>query len=145
MTLRPCHDERGSIPVETLIVLPVLVMFVLLLILGGRYAIAHTAVESAAADAARSASLARTASDARNSAHATATGTLSNQSVPCRDTIVTVNTAGFNVPVGTPAEVSATVTCQLNLSGLAGLPGGLPDVRIDATMTSPLDTFRGRR
>ena len=142
---RPRDGERGSIPVETLIVLPVLIALILLLILAGRFALARTAVESAAADAARSASIARTATDARSSATTTAAGTLSNHGVPCRRSDVTVSTAGFSVPVGTPAQVAATVTCDVDLSGLAGLPGGLPQVRVEATMTSPLDTYRGRR
>ena len=65
--------------------------------------------------------------------------------MPCRETRVAVDTAGFNVPVGTPATVSVTVSCDVDVSGLAGLPGGLPNYRAEYSMTSPLDTFRGRR
>ena len=45
-------------------------------------------------------------------------------------------------PVGTPASVAATVSCTVELSELA-LPG-LPDRVVSATVTSPLDVFRGR-
>lgn len=137
-------DERGSIPVETVIVVPALTLFLLLIVAAGRLALAHTAVESAAADAARSASLARTSGEAHRNASSIATSTLTNQGVPCRQTNVAVNTAGFNVPVGLPADVSATVSCDVDMSGLTGLPG-LPSYRVQATMTSPLDTYRGRR
>jgi hypothetical protein len=45
--------------------------------------------------------------------------------------------------VGTPASVTATVTCVVNLSDVA-IPG-LPGTRtITATMSSPLDTYRER-
>lgn len=142
---RHLADERGSIPVETVILVPAIAMFLLLLILAGRVALAQTAVESAAADAARSASIARSADEARTAAAKTAASSLANQQVPCRETRVAVDTAGFNVPVGTPATVSVTVSCDVDVSGLAGLPGGLPNYRAEYSMTSPLDTFRGRR
>ena len=144
MTRYSHESERGSIPVETVIVIPVLALFMLLLILGGRVAIARTAVESAAADAARSASIARTGGEARTFATRTAASSLTNQGVPCSRTNVAVDTAGFGTPVGAPGWVAVTVTCDVDVSGLAGLPG-LPSFGVDATMTSPLDTFRGRR
>ena len=54
-----------------------------------------------------------------------------------------MDTSGFASPVGPPANVTATVTCVVNLSDVA-VPG-LPGTRtITATMTSPLDTFRER-
>jgi len=141
---RHLSDERGSIPVETVIVVPALAAFMLLLVLAGRVAIAHNAVGSAAADAARAASIARTASEARSAAADRASSSLTSEGVPCTRTDVSVNTGGFSKPVGSPATVAVTVTCDVNLSGLSGLPG-LPNFRVDATMTSPLDTFRGRR
>ena len=52
-------------------------------------------------------------------------------------------TTGFATPVGTPATVSATVTCVVELSDLA-LPG-VPGTRtVTVTVTSPLDTYRER-
>ncbi len=142
---RHLADDRGSIPVETVILVPAIAMFLLVLILAGRIALARTAVESAAADAARSASIARTPSEARSAAARTAASSLANQQVPCRRTSVAVDTSGFNIPVGAPASVSVTVACDVDVSGLAGLPGGLPNYRAEYSMTSPLDTFRGRR
>jgi len=45
--------------------------------------------------------------------------------------------------VGTPAKISATVTCDVNLSDLF-LPGVPGSKAITATMSSPLDTYRER-
>ena len=145
MTRPKLHDERGSIPVETVIVVPALALFLLLIILGGRVAIARNAVEAAAADAARSASIARTAPAAHRSAAQRAASSLKNQAVTCSHTNVVVDVGGFSVPVGVAASVAVTVVCDVNvadLSGMAGLPG---TVRVESTMSSPLDTFRGRR
>jgi hypothetical protein len=51
-------------------------------------------------------------------------------------TTVTVDTAGFAAPVGTPATVTATVRCVVNLADLA-VPG-VPGTRtVTATATSP--------
>ena len=58
-------------------------------------------------------------------------------------TTVTLDTAAFAAPVGTPGQVSATVTCALRLDDL-GLPGVTGTKTITATMSSPLDTYRGR-
>jgi hypothetical protein len=48
------------------------------------------------------------------------------------------------VPVGQPASVGATVTCQLNLGALLGLPGVPAGMSISQTVRSPLDTYRER-
>jgi hypothetical protein len=57
-------------------------------------------------------------------------------------TQVTLDTTGFAAPVGTPASVGATVTCQVDIAGLLpGLPGSMS---ITATVRSPLDTYRER-
>ncbi len=143
MTGRSKRPERGSAVIETVIGVPAFGLFIALIIFAGRVAIAHQAVETAAADAARAASIARTQDQARTRAAASAATTLHDQSVTCVSTRVTVDTTGFTNPVGTPASVSATVTCVVELSDLA-LPG-LPGTRtVTVTVTSPLDTYRER-
>jgi len=52
--------ERGSATVEAVIGVPAFLLLLGLLIVGGRVAIAHQVVQSAASDAARAASIART-------------------------------------------------------------------------------------
>ena len=139
--LRP--DERGSVSVEAAIGLPAFLLFVGLIIFGGRTATTQEAVESAAADAARSASIARSRSDANHQAEEAAQTSLANQQIHCLTVNVDVNTDGFTAPVGQPASVAVTVECRLDLSDLSvpGVPGSR---LIRATMTSPLDTWRER-
>lgn len=142
--MRPLRrDERGSAAIEAAIGVPAFLLFVALIIGAGRVAIARQAVEAAAAEAARSASIERTQSAAARAAADAAAATLSNQQLQCLSTVVAVDTSGFAVPVGTPASVSATVTCVVNLGDISvpGLPGSLT---ISETVSSPLDTYRGR-
>ncbi len=136
--------ERGSAALEAAIGLPAFLLFVGLIIFAGRVAIATQAVDSAATQAARTASIARTATDAGATARSAATSSLTSQQVNCVSTAVTVDTAGFAAPVGTPATVTATVRCVVNLADLA-VPG-VPGTRtVTATSTSPVDTFRERQ
>lgn len=137
-------SERGSAALEAAIGLPAFLLFVGLIIFAGRVAIATQAVDSAATQAARTASIARTATDAGATARSAATSSLTSQQVNCVSTAVTVDTAGFAAPVGTPATVTATVRCVVNLADLA-VPG-VPGTRtVTATASSPVDTFRERQ
>jgi Flp pilus assembly protein TadG len=137
------RDDRGSASIEAAVGIPAFVLFVGLIIVGGRTASTHQAVESAAADAARSASIARTSNTANESAKAAAQASLTNQGIECLNIKVTVDTSQFARPVGETATVSASVECRLDLADLS-IPG-VPGSRIiSATMSSPLDSFRER-
>jgi Flp pilus assembly protein TadG len=136
-------SERGSAVIEAVIGVPAFMLFVALIIFAGRVAIAHQGVQSAAADAARSASIARTQGAAQTAGETAAATSLANQHVNCTVSTVSVDTTGFASPVGTPATINATVTCHVNLSDL--LPGVPGSKAITATMSSPLDTYRERR
>lgn len=138
------RDERGSAAVEITLVAPVLVAFILVVIFGGRLALARQAVQSAAFDAARAASLARSQSEARTAAAKTANATLANQQLPCATTQLTADTTGFAKPVGTPASVTVRLVCDVGAGDL-GLPGIAATVPVDAEATSPLDSFRERK
>jgi Flp pilus assembly protein TadG len=137
------RDERGSAAVEAAIGVPAFVLLVGLIIFGGRTATTHSAVESAAADAARSASIARTASEARSDAKTAAQASLANQDIHCLNVTVSVNVSDFVKPAGQTGSVTATVECLLDLADLSvpGVPGGR---LIKATVSSPLDTWRER-
>lgn len=135
--------ERGSAAIEIVLLVPALMLLLLFAVAGGRVAMAHGSVQQAAADAARAASIARTASSAHATAVSAASATLANQGLTCTSMTVSLDTSGFARPVGTPASVGATVSCTVALADLA-VPG-LPDTRlVTATVTSPLDTYRGR-
>ncbi|MBO1756467.1 TadE family protein [Allobranchiibius sp. CTAmp26] len=135
--------DEGSAAIEAAIGVPAFMLFVLLVIFGGRVALAHEAVQSAAADAARSASLARTPGQAQHDGTSRAAMSLSAQSVHCVSQEVSVDTSGFAAPVGTPATVTAKVRCTVDLSDVSvpGVPGSMT---ITETTTSPLDTYRQR-
>lgn len=134
--------ERGAAVIEVVILVPALGLILGLIIAGGRVALAHQAVEAAAAEGARAASIARTQAAAGSSAQAAAQSSLQAQSTRCLTTSTQVDTSGFARPVGTPASVQATVTCRLDLAGLLpGLPGAM---NITASVASPLDTYRER-
>ena len=142
VTSRGARDG-GNAAVELAPVAFVLIMFLGLLITAGRITLATLAVGDAARDAARQASIARSPQEASAAAVASARAALSADHLDCAPQVAT-GTAGFGVPVGQPASVTATVTCTVSLAGLAGLPG-IPGSRtITATFTSPLDEFRGR-
>lgn len=135
--------EHGSAAIEAVIVVPAFVLFVAMIIVGGRIAVAHQAVAQAAAQAARAASIARTQPAADTDGLASATATLTSQGLHCLTRQVSLDTSGFARPVGTPATITATVSCRIDLSdaALPGVPGALT---ITETMTSPLDTYRER-
>ena len=141
MTSHRVLDERGSAAIEAAIGVPAFVLFLGLLIYGGRTVLTHQALESAAADAARAASIARTPAAAKTQADQAAIASLTNQHLPCRATTVTVDTIGLFKPAGTPGAVTVTVSCTLSLADLSvpGVPGSR---LLTATMSSPIDTFR---
>lgn len=143
MTRSSSRDERGSASVEAAVGVPAFVLFVGLIIFGGRTATTYQSVETAAAYAARAASIERTAGSAKTNAVSAATTSLSNQGVHCLDVDVTVDASQFSRTVGETATVSVTVHCRLDLSDLSvpGVPGSR---LIEATMTSPIDTWRER-
>ena len=135
--------DGGSVTLELAILTPALLMLLGLVVVAGRIEVASAAVDQASAAAAREASLARTPSAARAAATRAATANLAAQNLHCTDVRVTVDTAGFAVPVGSPAQVTARVTCTLSTGDLS-VPG-MPGTRtISASSQSSLDTYRGR-
>jgi Flp pilus assembly protein TadG len=137
-------DDRGSAAIEAAILAPPLLVLIGLAILGGRIQIAGGAIEAAAHDAARAASIARTAGQAQTDAYTAASATLSQQGLHCAGPPqVDVDTDGFTIPVGQPATVAVRVTCVVDFSDLVadGMPGSRT---LSATFVSVLDTFRTR-
>ena len=141
---RPLTGDHGNAPLEfTIIAVPALCLAALILV-GGRIALASDAVQAAASEAARAASISRSAGEAQAAAAAGASAILSNRDLFCETRAVTVDTTGFSLPVGTPAQVQATVRCDVAFTTLTFIPGVPGTKTITATMTSPLDTYRDR-
>lgn len=134
--------ERGSAVVEAVIGVPAFLLVLGLILLAGRVTLMQQTVQTIAADAARAASIARSAGEAQSAASSAGNASAGQQNLNCLSLSVVTDTSGFGVAVGTPATVSATVTCRVDLSGI-DLPG-LGDREVTATMVSPLDTYRGR-
>jgi Flp pilus assembly protein TadG len=135
--------DAGSTTLELVVWAPGLLLVIALLIVAGRVNSANAAVEQAAVDAARSASIARSPGAASTQARTSAQQSLAAQALQCTAVSVTVDTSGFSSAPGLPATVTATVTCPVRLSDLA-VPG-LPGTRtVTHTAVSTLDTFRER-
>ena len=133
--------DRGSVTLELVILAPVLIITMLFVIAAGRIAQAHQAVEAAARDAARQASIARDPTTARTSATSSARDALSREGLNC-PAQVSVDTSGFARPVGRPATVTAHITCTIHLADVAA--SGVTDTTITASFTSPIDPYRGK-
>jgi Flp pilus assembly protein TadG len=140
------RKDGGSSSVELAILTPSVISMFAMMLMGGEINIGKQAVEAAAFDAARTASLSRNADDARDNARAAATSRLLQQGIRCKERqedITRVNTSGFGTPPGQSAQVTVTVVCTINFSDMvvSGMPGSYP---YTATFVSPIDTYRAR-
>jgi Flp pilus assembly protein TadG len=136
--------EDGAVTTEVAVYVPAAVLLAGLVWAFGATVNASSAVHSAATNAARQASIARTAGQAQRDATTVAHQILDEHHLRCHAITVTVDTHGFTVAVGQPAEVSVDVTCQISLADLY-VPGLAGDKSIHEREVSPLDTFRARR
>ncbi|MEU0784688.1 TadE/TadG family type IV pilus assembly protein [Streptomyces sp. NPDC006173] len=138
-----CAEDQGSVAIEAAIILPSLIMFLCLAIAGGRIVTSEAKIDAAAEDAAREASIHRTAAAAQSAADTAAAESLADQGIACSSTSVHVDVGGVSVPVGQVGTVTVTVDCTVQLSDLL-LPGA-PGVRmLSSTATSVVDLYRQR-
>lgn len=150
--------ERGSASVEVVILAPVFLGLIALAVLAGRTAVARYAVEMAAHDAARAASIARTADDAVADGQAAVEAALAGQGLDCDpaasvtlvgrlpsgDTVSIEETFDSDVvPVGTAVFVVATVVCDVSFDDL-GVPVLFRSIPVETTFVSPLDRYRSK-
>src|SRR3546814_7643372 len=91
------------------------------IVFAGRMATAKGRVINASRDAARAASIERSAGAAQHEAVAAAEATLADKSVTCRPLQVDVDTSSF----GAGGEVAVTVHCEIELADLSllAIPG----------------------
>ena len=137
--LRPVggrRGDRGSVSVEIALSVPLMVLLLLLFLLTAAVHLGRAAIDvnSAAAAAARAASLARTAPAATTAARNAASADLAGQ---CASVSVTVDTSVFH----RGGAVTVTVACTVTTHGLTGInvPG---TVTTRAASTSPIDLYR---
>jgi Flp pilus assembly protein TadG len=135
-------DDQGS-ALQTVIVAPATLLLIALIVTFGVLAQAHQKVEHAANEAARTASIARTAFAAAPDAQAAARNDLTARGLTCSALNVDTDLSGFRSRPGVAASVSATVTCVVSLDAL-GFPQIVGSRTITATAVSPIDTYRER-
>jgi hypothetical protein len=131
--------------VEVVLMVPVMLLFTLLLVAGGRYVSARADADSTARDAARAASQAHTRAEAeaavRESIAAGLRGTRT-----CRPTGLSGDFESGLSAGGVPVNGTAVVhlDCEVSYAdlGLLGIPGTLA---VTAEGHAPIDTFRSTR
>jgi Flp pilus assembly protein TadG len=140
---RECGREDGNAALELVVLAPVILFLLGFVIAAGRTSTAQGAVDAAARDAARQASISLTPAAAEAAAQSSARAALSQDGLDCNPQVL-VDTSQFDtVPVGQPASVTAIVKCRVPLSDLVvpGIPGSR---LLTFQFTSPLDPFRER-
>jgi Flp pilus assembly protein TadG len=139
-TLHPSSAERGSITLEVAVIAPALLLLVGLVVGAGRIALAEQAVQTAAAQAARDTSLARTPAAGVTAGRSTAARVLAGQGLDCTSSSTSVTAAALGYPPGTPGTVTVTTTCRVALGDLL-VPGFPGSKTLIATSSMPRDRF----
>lgn len=127
--------ERGSMSVEVVLMVPILVMFLMLVLAGGRYVAVRADIESAARDAARAASFERSQSEAFSAAYAAANA--SDVDDRFSECVVSDITGSFEA--GGVVEVSVRCRVSNNGLGFIGLNGSDD---FEASSSAPIDQYR---
>ncbi len=140
---RRTRGDDGSVAIEAALIVPPLLMFVCLAIAGGRIVTSGAKIDAAAEDAAREASIHRTAASAQAAAQAAAAESLNDQGITCASSSVNINTGGLSVPLGQVGTVTVTVSCTVPLADLL-LPGAPGARTLTSTATSVVDRYRQR-
>jgi Flp pilus assembly protein TadG len=141
--MQTVRDQRGAAAVELTLLVPALLLVLGLLVAGGRLWFARTTVNEAAQTAARAASLARSADAASTAGRDAGSQSLATAGLRCRSTSVSINTAAFGVPAGTPSTVTSTVSCIVDFSEIF-LPGWPGYTELTGRGSASLDTYRAR-
>jgi len=132
--------EHGGAAVEFAIVAPLLIMMFLFIFGLGRLATAREAIEGAARDGAREASVARSASVADRTAQQVVADTLADKRVSCTDRRVSVDTTNFHPDGTVTVHVRCTVANRDVM--LSGLPG---TSTLHSDFVAWVDRYRGTR
>ncbi|WP_067826286.1 TadE/TadG family type IV pilus assembly protein [Actinomadura kijaniata] len=133
------RDDQGSMSLEMVLITPLFVAFLLLLAGAGRLVDAKSQMDGAARDAARAASVARSAGGAQGMAQDAAAATLRTSRWCAGGPRVSTDTGAW----GPGGRVAVTITCDVDLGDLAfiGLPGSRT---LTGRALAPIDTYTYR-
>lgn len=133
------RDRSGMAAVELLLIFPLVVLFVELIVLGGRVSTARNDVASAAREAARQATLAQTRGSAASVIGPVALTALAGRGYACENPTVRLGPRTRFIRGG---QVEVVVDCRLNFSDLDLLsvaPGGMT---VEQVVLEPIDRYR---
>lgn len=130
-------DERGVAVLELVLLVPAFLLLVYVVVGLGRLGLAREDIDSAARDAARAGSIARTVGDAEAAASSAANDALAAHDITCASLAVNVDTSDFR----TGGWVRVELSCTISLSDLSGLR--TPGTRtMQARGLAVVDSFR---
>lgn len=144
--------DRGSISVEVAILTPVFLLLIVVAWVSGRTVLARNALDAAAHDAARAASISRDYTQAQQNAANAVQQRLDWEGIACVGQpqhtftnygVDTLSQAFSSAPGTTTALIHVRVQCTVGFGDL-GLPWTPPDRTLVAEFRSPLDRYRGR-
>lgn len=144
--------ERGSISVEVAILTPAFLLLIVVAWVSGRTVLARNALDAAAHDAARAASISRDYSQAQQNAAHAVQQRLDWEGISCvnqpqhsftHNGVNTLSQAFSSAPGTTTALIHVRVQCTVSFGDL-GLPWVPADRTLYAEFRSPLDRYRGR-
>lgn len=131
------EQDRGSASAELALLTPLIILIALLVLLAHRVVSAGMAADAAAASAARAATLERTPDAAHTAAETAAANAVRTHELSCTGYDLALDTGGLQPG----ATVRATLTCTTDLSDLSGL--GLPGNRtVQGSAASVVDSYR---
>jgi Flp pilus assembly protein TadG len=133
---RRTRDEHGSMAIEVVVLIPVLFMFTLFVVAGGRYVSARADADSTARDAARAASQSHTREGAAEAVRSAIRDGLRGTR-NCEPTGLSGSFAS-----GGTAVVRLNCTVSYKDLGLLGIPG---TIAVTAQGHAPIDTYRSTR
>ncbi len=127
------RDERGSMAVEIVVLVPALLLVMSLVVALGRFTSTQGQVRAAARDAVRAATLERDAGSALSAARSAATATMPDG--------VTCDPARLDGPFVAGGTLTVTLRCEVSWAGLApiGLHGS---TTVTEQSSAPLDRYR---
>jgi uncharacterized protein (UPF0333 family) len=138
------RNERGSLSLEFVLLVPALVLLFGVMVGGARTWIARSGVEQLAAAAARGASLERTPSEAERAAKTLVAAQLAVGGMRCGSLSVVVDASALAAPAGSPGEISATVACAVPLGDVL-VPGWPGSIEVRARASAIADSYRERK